>query len=308
MSPEAGVRSLVVGWFSFEEMGATAGDVIAGDLACEWLEAAGHEVEVAYAGPFEGGVDWRTADPERYDYVVFVCGPFGNGPPVTEFLEHFAGRPLIGLNLTVLDPLDQWNPFHLLVERDSSATARPDMTFLAPPPRAPVVGLVLRTAGSEYGDRNKHERAHAAARRLTELREMAVVPIDTRLDRNSTGLRTPGEVEALIARMDVIISTRLHGLVLGLKNGVPVVAIDSIEGQGKVTRQAETLGWPVRLTLDELDDETLVKAFDFCLGDEARDEARACRERAVRLLEEARDDLIAQLAAEANRAVRAEVS
>ena len=32
------VRTLVAGWFSFEDMGATAGDLLARDVACSWLE------------------------------------------------------------------------------------------------------------------------------------------------------------------------------------------------------------------------------------------------------------------------------
>ena len=71
---------------------------------------------------------------------------------------------------------------------------------------------------------------------------MAVVAIDTRLDANRTGLRTPAQVESLIARTDVVVTTRLHGLVLALKNGVPAVAIDTVarrrEGDGGRPRRS----------------------------------------------------------------------
>ena len=33
------MKTLVAGWFSFEQMGASAGDLLARDLVCEWLEA-----------------------------------------------------------------------------------------------------------------------------------------------------------------------------------------------------------------------------------------------------------------------------
>jgi hypothetical protein len=42
----------------------------------------------------------------------------------------------------MLQPLDEWNPFDLLLERDSSATARPDITFLSRQPKVPVVEVV----------------------------------------------------------------------------------------------------------------------------------------------------------------------
>src|SRR5438876_3211229 len=120
------MKTLVAGWFSFELAGATAGDLMARDLACEWLEQARQPFDVACAPPFSGGVDWRTIDPRSYSQVVFVCGPFGIGPPVDEFLERFAGRRFAGLNLTMLEPLEDANPFDLLWERDSSAASRPD--------------------------------------------------------------------------------------------------------------------------------------------------------------------------------------
>src|SRR5262245_10275754 len=120
------MKTLVAGWFSFEDGHATAGDLLARDLACEWLARAGRSYDVAAAPPFAGGVDWRRADPERYSDVVFVCGPFGQGGLEREFLARFAGRRLVGLNLSMLVPLDRWNPFDRLWERDSSAAARPD--------------------------------------------------------------------------------------------------------------------------------------------------------------------------------------
>ena len=70
------------------------------------------------------------------------------------------------------------------------------------------------------------------------------VKIDTRLDTNQTGLRTPAEVESVIRKMDVVMTTRLHGLVLAIKNGVPVIAIDPVAGGAKIKRQAESIDWP----------------------------------------------------------------
>src|SRR3712207_4111426 len=110
------MRSLVAGWFSFEDMGATAGDLLARDLVCEWLGRAGQAYDVAHAPPFEDGVDWRRVDPEAYENVIFFCGPLGKGEPVAAFLERFAGRRLLGLNLSMLEPLETWNPFDHLWE------------------------------------------------------------------------------------------------------------------------------------------------------------------------------------------------
>lgn len=277
------MRVLIAGWFSFEQMGATAGDLLARDLVVRWLERARVPYDVALAPPFDGGLDWRATNGRDYSHLVFVCGPFGNSWLISEFLAHFAGSRLIGVNLSMLESLDRWNPFDLLLERDSSRGANADIVFLAEQPPVPVAGLILVHPQREYGDKGRHENANKAFQRVIASREMAVVPIDTRLDVNGNGLRTPGEIESLAARMDIILTNRLHGLVMGLKNGVPVVAIDAIEGGAKVRRQAETIGWPLVFNVDDLDDRTLAQAVEYALTEQAREQARACGVRAREL-------------------------
>jgi hypothetical protein len=288
-------KTLVAGWFSFEQMGASAGDLLARDVACQWLSEVGCAYDVALAAPFTGGVDWRTADPAHYSQVLFVCGPFGNGEPVTQFLSRFAGRPLIGLNLSMLESLDTWNPFDLLLERDSSRRANPDLALLGRAERVPVVGIVLIDSQPEYKRRDLHKQANEAIWRLVARRDVASVPIDTRLDENRTGLRSAAQVESLIARCDVVATTRLHGTVLALKNGVPVVSLDPVAGGAKVFRQATVLDWPLIFTADAVTDADLEKAFDYCLTGEARAKARDCSAAAVQRLQAMRAEFMAAL-------------
>ena len=286
------MKILVAGWFSFEGMGATAGDLLTRDLVCRWLEEAGRLYDVAVAPPFAGGVDWRAADPADYSDVVFVCGPFGNGRPIAALFERFAGRRLVGVNLSMLEPLETWNPFTLLLERDSSATVRPDLAFLASAPPVPVVGVVLAHRQPEYRN-DAHHLANAAVERLVASRPMAAVRIDTRLDVvNAAGLRTAEEIESLIARMDVVLTTRLHGLVLALKHGVPVVAIDPVVGGAKLRRQADTIGWPTCFVADAVNDRDVTRAFEYCLTAAAREHARSAGERARTRLLDVRDRFI----------------
>jgi hypothetical protein len=290
------MRTLVAGWFSFERMGATAGDLLARDLVCEWLGRAGYVYDVALAAPFSGGIDWHSVDPKSYSHVVFVCGPFGNGWPVPEFLARFADCRLVGVNLSMVEPLEVWNPFDLLHERDSSVRSRPDISFLSDQGRVPVVGVVEVHSQREYRERSTHRVANEAIHRLISSREMAVVPIDTRLDINNMGLRTPAEVESLISRMDIVLTTRLHGMVLALKNGIPAIAIDPIAGGAKIRRQAETIGWPLVFTTDTLTDWALQEAFAYCLTEDARARARGCCRRARKAVERVRDEFMAAMA------------
>ena len=189
------MKILVAGWFSFEYGHATAGDLLARDLVCEWLDSAGVGYDVALDPPFQGGVDWRRADPAAYTHVVFVCGPFTRGEYEAEFLSRFFRSVLIGLDLSMQIPPTEWNPFDFLWERDSSEAANPDITFLGKRPCVPVIGVCL----VEPYEGAWVDVANAAVRRLARSREAAVVEIDTRLDANATGLRTAAEVEALLA-------------------------------------------------------------------------------------------------------------
>ncbi|NND03129.1 MAG: polysaccharide pyruvyl transferase family protein [Acidimicrobiia bacterium] len=290
------MTTLVTGWFSFEEMGATAGDLIARNLLCDWLASAGESYDVAVAPPFRGGVDWRAVAPESYDQVVFVCGPFGNGPPITEFLPRFAHCRLIGVNLSMLQSLDEWDPFDLLIERDSSRGSHPDLAFLGDSPLVPAVGVVQAHPQTEYGERGLHGAANDAMEQLLAGRELARFHIDTRLDIAEGGFRTSAEVESAIARMDAVVTTRLHGMVLAIKNGVPALAIDPIAGGAKVAAQAATIGWPICFVADSLDAEGLAEGLAFCLSQKARVAARECAAEAERVVAEIRDRLISYVA------------
>src|SRR5687768_1245856 len=125
------MRTLVAGWFSFTGMNVTAGDVLARDVACRWLRDAGVSFEVANAAASGTRLDWHTVDPAQFAQVLFVCGPFRDNEITAEFLAHFRGCQLIGLDLSMLQSVQQWNPFHTLFERDSDRVRRPDLVFAA---------------------------------------------------------------------------------------------------------------------------------------------------------------------------------
>lgn len=313
-------RTLVAGWFSFEGLGATAGDLLARDVVAAWLDEAGEIYDVANAAPFEGGIDWRRVGPDAYGRLVFVCGPFyvrrrlvrllslpavnalnraqpalrrlGLDPHRHIALEllvrRFGHARLVGVDVSILGgAAGAEQPFDRLWARDGAGQSRPDLVFLSPGDRVPVVGLVFVERQREYGSEGRHDRAEAALRALAEEIGAACVSIDTRLDVPNP-LRSPAQIESAIARMDVVLTTRLHGMVLALKNGVPAVVVDPIAGGAKVLAQARELGWPHVFTADQADRSALREALGQCLGAEARAQAAASAERARELLEEVR--------------------
>jgi hypothetical protein len=276
-------------------MGATAGDLLARDVAVSWLQDAGHDVATAVAPPFVGGVRLDNIDPALYSHVVFVCGPFGNGPPIDRFLARFEHARIVGLDLSLLEPLDVWNPFDLLIERDSSRDAHPDLALASTPPEVPVVGICLVHPQEEYGDRGRHAVANRTIEDVATGIECARLHIDTRLDENASGLRTPGEVCAVIRKLDVMLTTRLHGLVLSLKAGVPVVALDPIAGGAKLTRQAKTLQWPWCFPADT--PMAVVRdAVVECLHESEHQRARTVADSALEAIERLRKEFLARLA------------
>ena len=289
------MRVLVAGWFSFRGMGTTAGDLLARDVVVSWLAGAEITYDISTVAPFGEGIDWRTADPAAYTHVVFVCGPFGNGPPIAEFLHRFRKCRLFGLNLSMLQRLEDWNPFEVLFERDSTRTVRPDISFLHRGTSRGVAGLILVHPQNEYGTRGRHARANQALLEILHAKNIVAIPIDTCLENNAMGLSQPAQIEALIARMDFVATTRLHGLTMALKNAIPALVVDPIRGNAKVRCQASALGWPAAIGVDEISERRLADLCAYCLTDEARAKARECGIRAMRRLAGLRQEVLAAL-------------
>lgn len=289
------MRALVAGWFSFPWMGATAGDLLAADVVEQWLEQVDCPYDRAVAPTLGEGVDVVTVDPSCYTHLVFVCGPLGRGEPLLTLFERFGHARVVGVDVSMLQALEEWNPFDVLLERDSSRLARPDIALLADVPLVPVVALVLVHEQKEYAG-GRHRIVHDAIRDALSSLSVAQVAVDTCFDPpNATGLHTPEQVVSVLARADVVVTTRLHGLVLGLKAGVPVVAIDPVAGGAKVSRQAEALGWDILLAADDADPVAIATAVNRCLDPSARAAARGCADRAITVLAEVRLSFMAEL-------------
>lgn len=285
------MRAIVVGWFSFTSGTATAGDLLACEVVCSWLTQGGVRYEIAVAPPFVGGISYQDLNPRDFTHAIFVCGPFGGGALDAGFLRRFSHCRLVGLDLSMSHTRAEWNPFDLLIERDTPATAKPDLVFVSERPLVPVVGLCLV---ERYGSADT-AGAERALRQLLRDRELAVLEIDTRLDDNRLGMRTPAEVESLVARVDVMLTTRLHGMVMALKHGVPVIAIDPEPGGAKIMRQARAVRWPFAWPVDSVDQGVLGRALDDCLTTAGRAEARDAGLRALPLVNSIREELFRSL-------------
>ncbi|MFJ4439258.1 polysaccharide pyruvyl transferase family protein [Streptomyces sp. NPDC088923] len=283
--PEGPGTVLLTGWFSFIDGEATAGDLLARTAVAQALDAAGVPHDTAWSAGFAPGA--RTLDeapPEAYRHVLFVCGPL-HGPQVRELHRRYADCVRVAVNVSVIDPhAPETTGFALVLARDGgTGPPRPDLAALAPAgPPPPLVALVLTQGQGEYGNRRGHTDVTTALTAWAGTKDCARLPADTRLARDDWRLcASPEQFLALAARCDLVVTTRLHGLVLALRTGVPALAVDPVLGGGaKLSAQARALRWPALVPAEQVRPAVLDHWWEWCLDGRGR---AAAGRRAARL-------------------------
>jgi Polysaccharide pyruvyl transferase len=269
-------RVLIAGWPSFLHGEATAGDVLAMEAARTALSDAGFECDLAWSPVFRpGGRTLEDCAPDDYTHLVFTCGPV-HGWQIERLHDRYRGCHRVAVGVSVIDPADPAvTGFHQVLPRDAPGTAgRLDLAAAVPVPAVPVAAVILAGAQPEYAARGRHSLlTDELGGWLADL-DCARVVVDTRLaHRDWRNPATAAQVEAIIGRADVVVTTRLHGLVLALKQGVPVLAVDPVAGGAKVAAQAGAWGWPVLLPRSGhplLDQGELDRLWSWCRSAEGR--------------------------------------
>ncbi|MFD7436061.1 polysaccharide pyruvyl transferase family protein [Streptomyces sp. NPDC059861] len=262
-------RILLTGWFSFLQGEATAGDVLALQRVQETLRRAGLNHDVAWSPVFRpGGPSLAQVRPEDYSHLVFVCGPL-HGPQIEGLHRRFAHCVRIAVGTSVVHAASPAvTGFHRVLARDAPDTEpTPDLAACAPAlPARPVVGVILTHGQQEYGSRRRHTRvADELTRWLSDL-DCAPLELETRLDARDWRLSaTPAQLESVLSRLDLVVTDRLHGMVLALRAGVPALTIDPVEGGAKVTAQARACGWPALVPAERLDESALDQWWEWCV-------------------------------------------
>lgn len=249
------MRILVAGWSSVLHGEATAGDVLATEAVAGALAGAGLPFDTAWSAVMcpPGGLRLDDARPEDYTHLVFVCGP-ATGTPVAELHERFAHCERLAVGVSVLDPSDPATAgFHRVIARDRpGADAHRDLAAGPEPALVPVLGVYLTGGQREYGTLRRHDAVRAGLEQWLGGLDAARLPLETRLDPRDWRLpATPAQAGSVAARCDAVVSMRLHGLVLALRAGVPVLAVDPVAGGGKVTAQARAWEWPAVVGAEE---------------------------------------------------------
>ncbi|CAL9398492.1 polysaccharide pyruvyl transferase family protein [Streptomyces pilosus] len=262
-------KVLLTGWFSFRDGEATAGDVLALRRVEEVLRGSGTAYDVAWSPGFlPDALHLDAVRPRDYSHLVFVCGPL-HGPQIEELHRRFAHCVRIAVGTSVVDPADPAaTGFHSVLARDAPGRApSEDLAARAPAvPARPVVGVILTHGQQEYGEQRRHGQVADAVTRWLAGKDCARLELETRLDTRDWHLSaTPAQVQSVLARLDLVVTDRLHGLVLALRVGTPVLAVDPVAGGAKVSAQARACGWPALLAAEQVDERRLERWWDWCL-------------------------------------------
>jgi len=196
-------------------------------------------------------VEWQRADPSAYSDVIFVSGPvIGGSASLRALLGRFdrCRSIAVGVSILPVSSPDRWLPFDYCFASDGLTEHFADVACAAPLPTVAHtpgsnlrLGLSLRGPQREYGlNACLAERAAELVGVVLEALAPEVVEIDTRLDRSTMAADA---IDAAFASVDLVITTRLHGALLALRHGVPVLALDQIAGGGKVQASLRQLGW-----------------------------------------------------------------
>lgn len=276
-------RVLVTGWPSLRDGEATAGDVLAMDAVADALAAEGIGCDLAWSPVLRpDGLTLEAADPAAYTHLVFACGPL-SGPGVAALHERFRACRRIAAGVSVPDPADPAAAgFDVILARDGPGIQPAgDLSAGQPVRDVPVAGVVLVDRQSEYGGRARHEPVAASLEEWLRGCGCARIPLDTRLDPRDWRLaREPDELVSVIGRLDLVVTMRLHGLVLALRRGVPAIAVDPVAGGAKVSSQARAWRWPAVLRPGadgRLDPGMLDRWRDWCLSPAGRSAAGDAR-------------------------------
>jgi Protein of unknown function (DUF616)/Polysaccharide pyruvyl transferase len=300
-------RALLTGYLS------TAGDLLAARAVAHALRTRGYDVIVSpihdfLLGHIEGARPWRCVDSSEVDIVVFVCGPIPKDDEVKAILAHFPTARPLSVGQSVESSSSGINHvFTGLFARDVDGRGtNPDLSFIAERRTRPRLGICLIDAQPEYGDRQLHAETAAVVDVVVRSLDAVTVRLDTRYpaSRNSQAVRCEDAFLASLRGLDLVITNRLHGLVLALQQGIPVIAIDSIKGAGKITAQAALIGWPFCSPMDSTTAADIRTAVLHCLSNEARNLARRISDEAKATLEKSFAAFSAHMFPEAQPAKR----
>ncbi len=246
------MRVLIISWASFLHGEATAGDVASMYRVASALRTAGIPHDSAWNPMLRpDAMSLADAPAQNYTDVVFVCGRL-HGWQVEQLHDRYASCHRVAVGCSVIDPHSPaYTGFHSVLARDfPGVAATRDLSAGVAYARTPVAALVL---ASGIREQRGHEPVQQHLLDWFSGVDCAPIVADSRLNTDDARMcATPDQFAALLDRCDVVVTTRLHGLAIGLACGVPVLAVDPVAGGGKVSAQATAWEWPALLSAEDV--------------------------------------------------------
>jgi hypothetical protein len=281
-------RALIVGYFSFPGGGGTFGDIEVMQIVCDWLVE--NDIKYDVASNIEDGVkgiNINTINEMDYGIFIFVCGPwYSKGRIHTSLIKKFDHCVKIGVNLTTFE--DGNLGFDFLLSRDNFIEHNADIALASIVNKLPIVGILLVDRQMQYGIKQRHMYIRKVITEYINMGCIAPMWLDTNANNNKVFISNNKQYESLICRTDLVVTNRLHGLVLCIKNSIPVIAIDPIVGGGKVSAQSKALGWPILITAEEFTIEKLQECIDYCLNTDLTEEIKTSQQKGLLSIEKTR--------------------
>lgn len=290
---------LVLVWWGTWQRGATVGDRLAVDNLSRRLREAGLSHSLL-SHPIHAAVgDLATSDPfalaPQIKTLVFVCGPMVGTKRVRRLLWCCRHTTVLAAGVSLLEQQQEVNQtLKAFVARDGVPGAIFDLavdSILSPELHArperlaqPRIGICLRGSQKDYGaDRDQSRLAES-------LMESIVGRLPAHYERINTVLsagNTPEKILCQICSVDLLLTTRLHGSLLALASGVPVIALDQISGGGKLTEVLGRITWPYCFPVDKVDVFQLQSLMTRMLENPPFEEIKSCQILMRRLTEAA---------------------
>lgn len=279
---------ILVTWYGSFKNNGTIGDYLAVKSLTHFLDTKKYDFDCACYKHFDGLkgniVSLDTINDKEYTVIIFCCGPILKiHENLNKLFTRFETITKIGIGVSLFpkDHFNYYNPFDFVLARENGEKTYEDIAILAPKDvqqkkhirKVSKVGLILRNSQAEYGLENcKWEQANSILFKLAHFItknskktlfkslwyyfNKRILLIDNHLE--TSGL-TPTQIESLYNDCDIILTTRFHGAILSIRNGIPVIAIDQILSGGKVFNMVHDTGYPFVWKVNEVNPEELEK-------------------------------------------------
>lgn len=287
-------------WGTWPYSQVTVGDVMSVAAVASGLRQRGisfhivHREKVwdpTYRIPgFSGSEVWfDEIDPGTYRACLFICGPLPTDwPEGRERLFAFCNARRLAVGVTLASPTSREpaeRVFNTFLARDGFDRQWMDLALSCDWPvrecasRTDEVALCLRGKEDYYGDDDASTLVEAIMESGLNRQSRTKGTLDTVLLKAEDD---PRMLEAQFAAPAGVVTTRLHGSLLSLRNGTPWIAVDQVVGGKKVRSMNEQLGWPLNFAAEDLSLSSFERALDSMQDPVLLDRLEEVRERAVR--------------------------